>query len=226
MKILVIDTATEACSVALYIDNTIWARYEVCPQQHSQKLLPMVDSVLQEAGYRINDLDALGFGHGPGSFTGVRIATGMIQGLALATSLPVVGVSTMAAMAQQMIERHGANHVAVAIDARMNEVYFAQYANNNGIATLIGEEQVCAPVAAQEQIAANTDGFAGTGWQAYDALQSCISDNKIPVSFPSATFMLPLVKLAIERGEGQDVAHVTPVYLRDTVTWKKLPGRE
>ena len=99
MNILAIDTATEACSVALQHNGTRITRFEICPQQHSQRLLPMVDEVLKEANITLNDLDLLAFGRGPGSFTGVRIATGMIQGLALGTGLKVAGISTLEAMA-------------------------------------------------------------------------------------------------------------------------------
>ena len=119
MNILTIDTATEACSVALQFDQTLFTRYEVCPQQHSQKILPMVDAVMKEAGASLTELDGLAFGRGPGSFTGVRIATGIIQGLALGSQLPVAGVSTLAAMAQQVINSGDVSDVAVAIDARL-----------------------------------------------------------------------------------------------------------
>ena len=103
MNILAIDTATEACSVALQFKDTVITRFEICPQQHSQRLLPMVDEVLKEAKVSLGDLDLLAFGRGPGSFTGVRIATGMIQGLALGTGLKVAGVSTLEAMAFEVV---------------------------------------------------------------------------------------------------------------------------
>ncbi len=129
MNILAIDTATEACSVALKYNDTIITRFEICPQQHSRRLLPMVDEVLKEAQVALPDLDLLAFGRGPGSFTGVRIATGMIQGLALGTGLKVAGVSTLEAMAFEMASKteDKAALIAVASDARMNEVYFAVY---------------------------------------------------------------------------------------------------
>ena len=99
MNILAIDTATEACSVALQYNERVITRFEICPQQHSQRLLPMVDDVLKEANVGLSDIELLAFGRGPGRFTGVRIATGMIQGLALGTGLKVAGVSTLEAMA-------------------------------------------------------------------------------------------------------------------------------
>lgn len=226
MNTLAIDTATEACSVALRFNDKIYTRYEVCPQQHSQKILTMVDEVMKEANASMKDLRVLGFGRGPGSFTGVRIATGIIQGLALGSGLPVVGVSTLQAMAQQVFASQAVKDVAVAIDARMSEVYFARYANANGIAVLQGDEQVQPPEDAAAMVSASECGFAGTGWQAYPALAAIAGDTAVSVSYPYARHMLPLVQQAFEAGDTMSADSITPVYLRDTVTWKKLPGRE
>ena len=225
MNILTIDTATEACSVALQFDQTLFTRYEVCPQQHSQKILPMVDAVMKEAGASLTELDGLAFGRGPGSFTGVRIATGIIQGLALGSQLPVAGVSTLAAMAQQVINSGDVNDVAVAIDARMGEVYFAHYQNQQGIATLVGEEQVTSPEAVAEQLDVSSMAVAGTGWQAYPVLSELLKVQSVNVSYPYARFMLPLTEQTLNAGQGMAVDAITPEYLRNTVTWKKLPGR-
>ena len=225
MNILTIDTATEACSVALQFDQTLFTRYEVCPQQHSQKILPMVDAVMKEAVASLTELDGLAFGRGPGSFTGVRIATGIIQGLALGSQLPVAGVSTLAAMAQQVINSGDVSDVAVAIDARMGEVYFAHYQNQQGIATLMGEEQVTSPETAAEQIDISSMAAAGTGWQAYPVLSELLNGQSVSVSYPYARFMLPLAEQTLSAGQGMAVDAITPEYLRNTVTWKKLPGR-
>ena len=225
MNILTIDTATEACSVALQFNQTLYTRYEVCPQQHSQKILPMVDAVMKEAGAALSALDGLGFGRGPGSFTGVRIATGIIQGLALGSQLPVAGVSTLAAMAQQVINTRDVKDVAVAIDARMGEVYFGHYQNQQGIATLVGQEQGASPETVAEQIDVTSMAVAGTGWQAYPVLTALLNDQSVNVSYPYARFMLPLAEQTLSTGQGMAVDAITPEYLRNTVTWKKLPGR-
>lgn len=227
MKIMVIDTATEACSVALNIDGLEVCEFEVCPQQHSQRLLPMIDSLLKQHEIEVSQLDYLAFGHGPGSFTGVRIATGMMQGLSLGTGLNVVGISTLAAMAQQAITGKNAQKVAVAIDARMSEVYFALYENQNGLATLLNEEQVSTPSEAVELITnAKVDCFVGTGWMAYSELQSCLAAaQKVEIIYPNAAYMLPLARQLIDSGLAVDAENINPVYLRDKVTWKKLPGR-
>ncbi|MFA0231771.1 tRNA (adenosine(37)-N6)-threonylcarbamoyltransferase complex dimerization subunit type 1 TsaB, partial [Vibrio sp. 10N.261.45.A7] len=126
-KILAVDTATENCSVALVIGDQVFARSEEAPRDHTKKILPMVDEVLKEANVALTDLDAIAFGQGPGSFTGVRIGIGIAQGLAFGADLPMIGVSTLAAMAQGSYRKFGETHVATAIDARMSEVYWARY---------------------------------------------------------------------------------------------------
>ncbi|MEP1382619.1 MAG: tRNA (adenosine(37)-N6)-threonylcarbamoyltransferase complex dimerization subunit type 1 TsaB [Paraglaciecola sp.] len=228
MNLLVIDTATEACSVAVQVDGKIYNRFEICPQQHSQRILPMIDEVLHEANITLKGLDYLGFGRGPGSFTGVRIATGILQGLSLGTGLKVVGISTLAAMAQEACDKFKVNHVFAAIDARMAEVYFAEYAFSEGVVRLIAEESVLPPEVALPETAKNCEYLGvGTGWAAYETLNA---DNKVnvisDVIYPNALYMLPLALAQIEAGLAVDVEDIQPVYLRDKVTWKKLPGRE
>ncbi|OFC71080.1 tRNA (adenosine(37)-N6)-threonylcarbamoyltransferase complex dimerization subunit type 1 TsaB [Alteromonas confluentis] len=224
MNLLAIDTATEACSVAVRTEQGDFHRFEICPQQHSQRLLPMVDEVLKEAGLTLKEIDGLVYGRGPGSFTGVRIATGMIQGLALGSGLKVAGVSTLAAMAQQVFESQGSASVAVAIDARMSEVYFAQYQAENGLVQLLGEEMVCPPEHAASLLS-DSASPAGTGWAAYSELTAKCG-LEVAVLYPDARFMLSLGEQQFALGDVSEAEHIEPVYLRDKVTWKKLPGRE
>ncbi|WP_269520871.1 tRNA (adenosine(37)-N6)-threonylcarbamoyltransferase complex dimerization subunit type 1 TsaB [Alteromonas sp. BMJM2] len=247
MNILAIDTATEACSVALEVDNTLFSHFEVCPQQHSQRLLPMIDGVLKEAGVELASLELLAFGRGPGSFTGVRIATGMIQGLALGTGLPVAGVSTLKAMAVEAAQKSTGQFVAVASDARMGEVYFCVYKQSDDGLEIIVPEQVCPPTEAVNYLSElgealnNNVIVAGTGWAAYEELQqwlnmqgaaessaSAVATAAInpAVTLPNAAFMLEDAKEAVRANTTTSAAEVKPVYLRDKVTWKKLPGRE
>ncbi|WP_333969870.1 tRNA (adenosine(37)-N6)-threonylcarbamoyltransferase complex dimerization subunit type 1 TsaB [Alteromonas mediterranea] len=236
MNILAIDTATEACSVALQYNERVITRFEICPQQHSQRLLPMVDDVLKEANVGLSDIELLAFGRGPGSFTGVRIATGMIQGLALGTGLKVAGVSTLEAMAREAATKSMDKDalIAVASDARMDEVYFAVYSQTDKGVTLRLDEQVCPPEVAIEQLNALGHGVsvitAGTGWAAYDKLTEWRSNSAVAMSqevtLPNAQYMLTLAVTASENGNVSEAVNVEPVYLRDKVTWKKLPGRE
>jgi tRNA threonylcarbamoyladenosine biosynthesis protein TsaB len=228
MNILIIDTATEACSVALEVNQHVHKRFEICPQQHSQRILPMIDEVLKEAKITLQDLEYLAFGRGPGSFTGVRIATGVLQGLALGTGHKVIGISTLAAMAQQAYAQNQSEHVCAAIDARMLEVYFGQYQLKQGVMTLMGEERVLSPDEGSLLLSSSkVITGVGTGWLAYPELNVTDKIDVLPdVLYPNAVFMLPIAKALIADGQAVTVDDIQPVYLRDKVTWKKLPGRE
>ncbi len=226
MKILAIDTATEACSAALYRDGEVIARYELAPRRHTELLLPMVDAVLGEASLTVSDLDAIAFGRGPGSFTGVRIATATAQGLAWAAGLPAIPVSTLAAIAQAAIDQRSVDAVACALDARMGEVYWACYRRDEtGHATLQGEEQVLPP----EQVPLLNDPAhwhaAGSGWQAHgDALIQRLGATPAsidPEALPDAATIARLATHALERGETVPPEQALPVYLRNKVTHQK-----
>ncbi len=230
-KILALDTATENCSVALLHNGTIYSRSEISPRGHASKILPMVDDVLQEAGLTLSELDALAFGQGPGSFTGVRIGTGIAQGLTFGTGIPLIGISTLAAMAQAIYRQYGKTHVACAIDARMSEVYWARFVRQeNGAWQVVDEECVippqtlCVSVAADESVWAQ----AGTGWDAYQEALSGLVIKREPteVLFPEAKDIVVLAEQALAAGNTVAPEEASPVYLRDNVAWKKLPGRE
>ncbi|MFT2091479.1 tRNA (adenosine(37)-N6)-threonylcarbamoyltransferase complex dimerization subunit type 1 TsaB [Paraglaciecola sp. 2405UD69-4] len=228
MNLLVIDAATEACSVALQVNGKTYSRFEICPQQHSQRILPMIDEVLKEAEVKLQALDYLAFGRGPGSFTGVRIATGILQGLALGSGLKVVGISTLAAMAQEAATNTESSRIFAAIDARMSEVYFAEYRLVEGVVSLVAEEKVIPPelALANTQLDEKAVGV-GTGWAAYETInQSHEVEVLADILYPNALYMLPLAVSQINAGNAVDVEDIEPVYLRDKVTWKKLPGRE
>src|SRR5688572_20199128 len=124
MKLLALETATDACSAALWIDGAILGRYRLAPREHARLILPMCEELLAEAGIELAQLDGIGVGRGPGSFTGVRIACSAAQGLAYALDIPVSPVSTLAALAQGTMEEWDARCVLSALDARMGEIYF------------------------------------------------------------------------------------------------------
>ena len=225
--ILAIDAATEACSVALSVNEQSFSEFTVCPQQHSQRLLPMIEGILKKACISLLDVDYLAYSQGPGSFTGIRIATGMMQGLAMGADIPVIGLSTLATMAQQSIAELGCDNVVSAIDARMNEVYLASYVNESGIAVLHGNEQVLSPTDAMGQFEQNLNTAAvGTGWQAYDELQQLNLRYCSDILYPNALYMLPLALQALVNDLAVPVEKAQPTYLRDKVPWKKLPGRQ
>lgn len=227
--ILALDTCTEACSAALYYQGKVFAELADAPREHSQRLLPMVEAVLKQADIGLDKLDAIAYGRGPGSFTGIRICTSMTQGLALGLDLPVIGISTLAAMAQMAIAEHAAEQVLCCIDARMGEVYWGQFVAVDGVATLIGQEVVSAPEQIQLALEMSKPIVGcGTGFDAYPNLLS-LGKGITPsteVKYPDARAMLTLAEVGIKAGLTTSVDELEPVYLRDTVTWKKLPGRE
>ena len=150
MNLLAIETATEACSVALLVGGETHGDHRVEPRGHARLVLPMIDALLAEAGLARTALDGVIFGRGPGSFTGVRIAAAVTQGIALGLDIGVLGVSTLATLAQGCLREHGDTHVGVALDARLDEVYWGAYAlGAEGVMGLLGEERVCSP----EQVA-------------------------------------------------------------------------
>jgi tRNA threonylcarbamoyladenosine biosynthesis protein TsaB len=219
--LLALDTATEACSVALLHDGKVLSHYEVIPRLHAQKLLPMIQQLLAEAGIALSALDAIGFGRGPGAFTGVRIAIGVVQGLAFALDRPVLPVSNLALLAQRGWREQGAEQVAAAIDARMDEVYWGCYRQVAGEMRLVGREAVLAPeaVSVPDDLAPHWFG-AGTGWGYAQRLavtpQACDA-----TLLPHALDLLELSRFAWARGEAVPADEAQPVYLRDKVATPK-----
>ena len=231
MRILAIDTATEACSAALWNDGNTCAHFELCPREHTQRILPIVQDILTEGGVSLTDLDALAFGRGPGSFTGVRIGIGIAQGLALGADLPMIGVSTLATMAQGAWRKQGATRVLAAIDARMGEVYWAEYQRDeNGVWHGEESEAVLKPEAVQQRLAELGGEWAtvGTGWAAWPDMAQSANATLVDgnVTLPEAEDMLPIACAMLEQGKTVAVDKAEPVYLRNNVAWKKLPGRE
>ena len=227
--ILALDTATEACSVALLHQGNITFEDELSPRTHTQRILPMVDGLLKNANLSIKEVDYLAFGRGPGSFTGVRVGVGVAQGLALGAELKVVPISNLTTMAEQAYQELGATEVIALIDARMNEVYFSQLVRTeNGWIEKV-KERVCSPEGALVQFQLDTDKITvvGTGWAAYPQF----SEQNLPlaiseITLPSAKYMLALAEQEIAKGNVKSVDEIEPVYLRNEVTWKKLPHKQ
>ncbi len=231
MRILAIDTATEACSAALWDNGNLFAHFEECPREHTQRILPLVKQMLDQGNTTLTELDALAFGRGPGSFTGVRIGIGIAQGLALGANLPMIGVSTLATMAQGACRQTGATRVLAAIDARMGEVYWAEYTRDEqGVWHGEESEKVLKPQAVGERLKQLSGEWAtvGTGWKAWPDMANesgltLVDGNTL---LPAAEDMLPIACQLLAAGQTVTVEHAEPVYLRNEVAWKKLPGRE
>ena len=220
MKLLALDAATEACSVALSIDSEIIERYEYAPRRHAELLLPMIDEVLMASDLHITQLDALAFGCGPGSFTGLRIAAGVVQGIAFAADLPVARVSTLAAMAYTAMHEHGVSQVAAAIDARMQEVYWACYvASADDSVELYGKEQVCEPQSVMTPIVAGEWLGVGSGWSAYgDLLKQRIAVARYWADcYPKASAIAVLGRQLYVQKKIVTAEQALPVYLRDRI---------
>jgi tRNA threonylcarbamoyladenosine biosynthesis protein TsaB len=216
MKLLVLDTSTEWCSAALWLDGQLHTRRVLAEQQHSSLLLPMVDALLRESAITLRQLDGLAYGAGPGSFTGLRIACAVTQGLALGADLPVVGVSTLESIAEQT----GAERVLTVLDARMAEVYWAAYQREETGWAAVVEPQLALP----ESVAVPPgEGWigAGNGFVALgEALRPRLAARLVRIDdtlMPDAAAMAPLAVRAFERGDGRDAALAAPIYLRDKV---------
>ncbi len=224
-RILAIETATEGCSAALLLGEEIVELYELAPQGHARLILPMVESLLSEAQLSLAQLDAVAFGCGPGSFTGVRIAAGIIQGIAFGADRPVIPVSSLAAMAQPLMEVGVAERLLCAFDARMGQVYWGAYQRSEqGLAVLQGRESVCNP----DQVPACSDDAgwagAGSGWDSYAQPLAerlgIVLQQVLPDAMPRARGVARLALHELEQGRVLSAEQAQPVYLRDEVAKK------
>jgi len=224
MNILALDTCTESCSAALLYQGDLFERIERTQRGHSDLILGMMDELFIQAGTSISSIDTMAFGRGPGSFTGVRVGVGVAQGIAFARDIPVVPISSLAAVAQDAANKYQAEYIAVAMDARMGEVYCARYQTVDGIVHLLGKERVCPP----EQFLPEGNQTwlaAGTGWGIFDTvLQHNFADNVSKVSvehFPFASQIIKLAQVEIAAGRLLPAEEAMPVYLRNNVAKKK-----
>lgn len=222
MNILAVDTSGEACSVALLIGAELKQRLVREPRRHGELVLSMMDGLLAEAGIGLTRLDALAFGRGPGSFTGVRIATSVIQGAAYGAELPVVPVSTLAALAQGYFRSSGTSQVLAAFDARMGELYWGPYLLGDGdFMQAAGAEEVASP----EAVALPADGGwsgVGSGWATYgDVLRGRLGSRLLAVTPDALCESRDVAVLAaaeFAQGHWVTAEQARPVYLRARVT--------
>lgn len=230
MNLLALDTATEACSVALELDGRVHARHLEEPRAHGDRLLGLIEEVLDEAGLARDELDAVAFGRGPGGFTSLRIGIGVVQGLAYALGLPVIPVSTLATLAQGARREHGAQRVLAAIDARMGEIYCGTFElDADGLMRPAGTERVLPPDRVEAPRGPGWHG-CGTGWRTYRQLLTERCGDALAAApgpdLPNAVDALPLARAAWQRGEAVSADRAVPVYLRDRVAEKKAPSAD
>ncbi len=228
--LLAIETATEACSAALLYQGQLLERFQVAPREHNQLILPFCEALLAEAGIAVSALDAIAFGRGPGSFTGVRIATGVVQGIAFARDLPVVPISTLATLAQGALTHQRQGAIVAAIDARMGEIYTGNFELGEGaLVTALGEEWVCLPEAMV--LPAGRGGWwgVGSGFGSYakrlGAQCGSLLEGYDGQALPRARCTAQLAAAAWARGEAVAAEAALPVYLRDNVAAKAAAQR-
>ncbi|MDD5275682.1 MAG: tRNA (adenosine(37)-N6)-threonylcarbamoyltransferase complex dimerization subunit type 1 TsaB [Methylovulum sp.] len=226
MKLLAVETSTEACSAALFIDGAVFERFEVKPREHTRLILPMIESLMDDAGLRPQQLDALAFSRGPGSFTGVRIATGVIHGIALGADLPVVPVSTLAAIAQNYFDNNAGNIAFTAMDARMGEIFWGVYQRDGqGFSELLGEEAVS--YAERIEFPDVCGIGVGSGWAVYQQqlsgrLHGRVERYVVDDVLPRAGAIARLGARYYQLGLAVAVEQAMPVYLRDKVAKTEL----
>lgn len=221
MKLLAIETSTEALSVAVLHGDAVHAHHEAAPRRHGELLLPAVERLLADAGLELGQLDAIAFGRGPGAFTGVRIAVAAAQGLAFAAGLPLVPVSTLASLAQAAADRHRAQAVIAVIDARMNEVYAGWFAVEDGLVVATAGEWL-GHAEALPDFAGGPWFGAGSGFGAQGGILAARLGERLagsdPALLPDARATLRLAARAFAAGETVAPEQAMPVYLRDRVT--------
>lgn len=226
MKLLAIDTAAEACSAALLIQGAVRSRFLHAPRRHGELILPLMEALLAEAGLGLKQLDALAFGRGPGAFTGIRIATGVIQGAAFGSGLPVVPVSNLAALAQRHFREQGHRRTLAAFDARMGEVYWGAFViDDDGLARGLGPEQVAGPEGVRVPDGEGWHGV-GSGWGTYGELLAARVGTGLSSLAPElvchAHDVAVLGAALFGEGQGVPAEQALPVYLRDQVAWAKV----
>lgn len=229
--LLALDASSSACSAAVLrrragADDELLTRFEMAPRAHTRRLLPMVDEVLAEAGVHPAELDAVAYGRGPGSFTGLRIAAGAAQGLAYGLDRPLIGVSTLAALALGAHRRHHFRWMVTALDARMGEIYVAAWQCRDGLPEPLLDEAVISP--SRLCLPSGHDDHdwvgIGSGWGLWEQMPLEVQaemSQRLPEAEADAADMALLAMAELEKGGGQPAHLVQPVYLRNEVAWKK-----
>lgn len=224
MNILALDTCTESCSAALLYNGKLFEQSVLTQRSHSDLILGMMDSLFNDAQTSLSEVNVLAFGRGPGSFTGVRVGVGVAQGIAYARELPVVPVSTLAAVAQDVAAISDTPYIAVAIDARMGEIYCASYQVIDGIVHLLDHERVCPP---EEFHPFNDEQWfaVGTGWAEYkQQLTENFSEQVTDIRaehYPQARNIITLAQIEAMANRTVHADQALPVYLRNNVAKKK-----
>ncbi len=220
MKLLAIDTSSNACSVALSIGDQLLERHVVEPREHTRILVPMITGILAEGKIDTADLDAVVLGNGPGSFIGMRIGGSVAQGLSFGAGIKIIPVSSLATIALEAIREHGADRVVVAQDARMNEAYLGYFTSGaDGLPVAVGAESIVA--VGELRVGTGQYVAAGGAWQRYPALATANSraaERRVPLEFPRARYALEIGAASADNAVSPEA--LVPAYLRTKVAEK------
>jgi len=228
--LLALETSGAACSVAVNQADEVIERHELMPKLHSRSILPMIQQLLAQAKLKLNEIDAIAFSRGPGSFTGIRIATGVAQGLGFALQIPLLPVSTLAVLAQTAYRQYQVQQVMAVLDAHMKEVYWGYYRLAQGGMCLLGTEGIGAPEELPPLPCDQNGGTwvgAGDGWRLAQRFPEAISARVASVHTdcnPCARDLLLLALSDYQAGRQVSAASAEPAYLRDQSAWRKWRG--
>lgn len=223
--ILAVDASTNACSVALFSRGQVFVDSRMLPRAHTQFLLPMIDELLTKSSTSMREVQKIAFAAGPGSFTGLRVCVGTVQGLAFALDIPVIPVSTLQVMAQLAIDEYAlaeGSLIFPALDARMGELYWGQYRAHNGVATANVADMLIVPASIQVSSQVGLAVGVGDGWLQRESFAEVVGDIRVESEFyPRADALLTLAQTELLAAQAVAAEHAQPVYLRDSVAWKK-----
>lgn len=222
-RLLALETSGNGGSVALLVDGNVTERKIATPREQTGVIVEYIDALLADAGIELGTLDAIAFGRGPGSFTGLRVATAVAQGIGLALGMPLLPVSSLAAIAQRLWREHGVEHSLVCIDARMDEVFWAQFTAPDGVVSAAGAERLSDP-AAVECRGEVPWVAAGSGFAVYATPLAALSrraERVIADIQPLARDLLPLAAAALAAGRVCTLEEALPAYLRREDAWRR-----
>ncbi|MGI9236424.1 MAG: tRNA (adenosine(37)-N6)-threonylcarbamoyltransferase complex dimerization subunit type 1 TsaB [Woeseiaceae bacterium] len=226
MKLLAVDTSSLACSVALHDGSRVFDQHEEREREHTKMLMPMIRRVLKEADLDVAGLDAIVLGNGPGSFIGMRIAASVAQGMAHGAGLPIVPVSSLAAVAAEVFAETDANEAVIAQDAHMNQVYLGAYQRGDAnlpvalFAERLHDQQLIADLCQSDAAGRVAAGFGWRRYPQFATLNEAIIGSRGSVLYPRARYLLPLGAISFQNGDSIDPQDLMPAYLRNKVAEK------
>jgi tRNA threonylcarbamoyladenosine biosynthesis protein TsaB len=223
MKLLGLETSSTVGSVAVQVDGRTLLREIGTPREQTEQMLGLVDALLAEAGIELRELDAIAFGRGPGSFTGLRVSVAVAQGLSVVTGVPLVGVSSLRCLAQRAVREHGCEHALVCVDAHMGEVYFAEFVAEEGVATPAGAERLSTPAEVAAPVGASWCAVGG-GFTSHEAALAGVAGGAARLwatLLPSAVDLFPAAALDLAAGRTVAATAALPVYLREHTAWRR-----